>query len=83
MRMATGLRFEDMLDEATNFSPWKERIVLLEKNEILDIVENTQVVPTDTTLLETYNKKNVKSKRMFLDDVKDHIIPRVQKEKFP
>jgi hypothetical protein len=26
--MATGLRFEDRLDGATNFSPWKERIVL-------------------------------------------------------
>jgi len=27
--MATGLRFEDRLDGAMNFSPWKERIVLL------------------------------------------------------
>jgi hypothetical protein len=81
-RMATGLRFEDRLDGATNFSPWKERIaLLLEENEIWDIVEKTQVVPTDTTLLAAYNKKNVKAKRMLLDVVKDHIIPHVSGKK--
>jgi hypothetical protein len=75
---ATRLRFEDRLDEDTNFSPWKEWIaLLLEENEIWDIVEKTQVVPTDTTLLATYKKKNVKSKRMLLDVMKDYIIPRV------
>jgi hypothetical protein len=80
--MATGLRFEDRLDEATNFSQWKERIaLLLEENEIWDIVEKTQVVPTDTTLLAAYNKKNVKAKRMLLDVVKDHIIPHVSGKK--
>jgi hypothetical protein len=40
--MATRLRFEDRLDGATNFIPWKERIaLLLEENEICDIVEKT------------------------------------------
>jgi hypothetical protein len=48
-RMDIGLRLEDNLDGATNFSPWKEWIMLLlEENEIWDIVEKTQVVPTDT-----------------------------------
>jgi hypothetical protein len=80
--MATGLRFEDRLDEAMNFSPWKERIALmLEENEIWDIVEKTQVVPTDTVLLVTFTKKNVKAKRMLLDAVKDHIIPHVSGKK--
>ena len=41
--MATGLRLEDRLDGATNFSPWKERIVLLlEEAELWDIVNNAQ-----------------------------------------
>jgi hypothetical protein len=40
--MVTRLRFEDRLDETTNFRPWKERIaLLLEDNEIWDIVEKT------------------------------------------
>jgi hypothetical protein len=38
-------------------------------------------VPTDPTLLATFNKKNVKSKRMLLDVVKDHIIPHVSGKK--
>jgi hypothetical protein len=41
--MATGLRVEDRLDGAANFSSWKERIVLLlQECELWDIVENTQ-----------------------------------------
>ena len=81
-RMDIGLRFEDRLDGAMNFNPWKERIaLLLEENEIWEIVEKTQVVPIDTTLLVAYNKKNVKAKRILLDVMKDHIIPRVRKEK--
>ena len=49
--MATaGLRFEDKLDGASNFSPWKERITILFKEQALwDIVGATAtiVVPTD------------------------------------
>jgi len=40
--MDTILRFEDMLDGATNFIPWKERIALmLEEIFFGDIVEKT------------------------------------------
>jgi hypothetical protein len=73
--MATGLRFEDRLDGATNFSPLKE------KAELREIVNNTQknpvTVPTDATLLTAFQKKNVKAKRTILDVIKDHVIPHV------
>ena len=80
--MATGLRFEDRLDGAVNFSPWKERITLIpQENELWDIVENTQTspvtMPTDATLLAAYTKKNIKAKRIILDAIKDHVIPHV------
>jgi ribosomal protein L25 (general stress protein Ctc) len=80
--MATGLRIEDRFDGAVNFSPWKERITLiLQKNELWDIVENTQtspvIVPTYATLLAAYTKKNIKAKRIILDAIKDHVIPHV------
>jgi hypothetical protein len=40
--MATGLRWEDRLEGAGNFSPWKARIILLfQENELWDIVEST------------------------------------------
>ena len=76
--MATGLRFEDRLEGASNFSPWKERIaLLLEESELWDIVEKAVTIPTDAVPLVAYNKKNVRAKRIILDAVKDHIIPHV------
>lgn len=82
--MATALRVEDRLEEAANFSPWKARIVLLlQKNELWDIVENTTthpvVVPpaTDAAALAAFNKKDIKSNRIMLNAVKDHVIPHI------
>jgi hypothetical protein len=80
--MATSLRFEDRLDGAANFSPWKERIVLLlEEAELWDTMNNTQknpiIVPADATLLAAFQKKNVKAERIILDAVKDHVIPHI------
>jgi hypothetical protein len=69
--MAIGLRVEDRLDGAANFSSLKERIVLLlQKCDLRDIVKNTQtnpvMVPADATLLAAYTKKNIKAKRIIL-----------------
>ena len=84
--MASGLRFEDRLNGAMNFSPWKERIaLLLEEHELWDIVHHTTtvpvVIPTDPTQLAAYNKKNVKAKRLILDAIKDHLIPHISVKK--
>ena len=47
--MATSLTFEDRLDGESNFSPWKERIVLLlEESELWDIVEKSITIPDKT-----------------------------------
>ena len=47
--MATSLRFEDRLEGESNFSPWKERIVLLlEESELWDIVEKSITVSDKT-----------------------------------
>ena len=77
--MATfGLRVEDRLDGGGNWTPWKSRIVLLlEECELWEIVGQTIIVPTHTTLLAKFKKKNVKAKRIILDSVEDHIFPHV------
>jgi hypothetical protein len=80
--MATGLRWEDRLEGAGNFCPCKAIIILLfQENELWDIVESTStkpvVVPTDATALATFNKKDVKAKRIILDAIKDHVVPHV------
>ena len=83
--MATGLRLEDKLDGAANFIPWKARIVLkLKENELWDDIANdTQAKPvqvpasTDVVVLTTFNKKDIKARRIILNAVKDHIIPHI------
>jgi hypothetical protein len=72
--MATGLRIEDRLDGAANFSSWKARIVLLfQENELWDIVEGTTA---------TFTKKDIKAKRILFDAVKDHIIRHVSSKTY-
>jgi hypothetical protein len=78
-----GLRVEDRLVGAGNWSPWKARIVLiLEELELWDIVQNSIVPPTDAVLLAEFRKRNIKAKRIILDAMKDHIIPLVSGKDF-
>ena len=83
--MATALKLEDRLDGAGNFAPWNARLVLiLEKNELWDeVVYNTTTNPivvlasTNAATLSTFNKKDIKARRIILDAVKDHVIPHI------
>jgi hypothetical protein len=71
-----GLRFEDKLQDASNFSPWRERKgLLLEENGLWEFVEGKAVLPVDPTQQTTHLKKDVKTRRIIVDGVKDHIIP--------
>jgi hypothetical protein len=70
-----GLRFEDRLEGASNFIPWRERIgLLLEEHGLWEFVEGSVVLPTDPTQQPTHLKKDVKTRRIIVDVVKDHII---------
>jgi hypothetical protein len=64
--------------QASNWSPWKERMVfVLEDLELWDIVE--AVVPpipvTGPALVVEFRRRNNKAKRIICDAVRDHIIP--------
>jgi hypothetical protein len=82
-RMANaGLRFEDRLEGASNFSPWRERIALvLEEQGLWEFVEGTTVLPVDPTQQPTHLRKDVKARRIIIDGVKDHIIPHLSGKK--
>jgi hypothetical protein len=72
------MRVEDRLVGASNWSPWKARIIfILEDLERWDIVEVHVIVPpaTASILLAEFRKRNNKEKRMICDSVRDHIIP--------
>ena len=73
-----GLRYEDRLDGSSNFSPWKERITILFKEQALwDIVgaSATVAVPTDAVQLAEFEKRDIRAQRILFDSVKDHVIP--------
>ena len=70
--MVFGLRVEDRLDGATNFSPWKARIsLILEENELWDIVHSTTanpvVVPAYAVDKAAFMKRDVKARKVILD----------------
>jgi RNAse (barnase) inhibitor barstar len=78
-----GLRVEDRLPGAGNWSPWKARIVLiLEEGELWDIVENPVVTPIDVVLMAEFRKRNIKAKRTILDVLKDHVVLHVSSKDF-
>jgi hypothetical protein len=70
-----GLRFEDRLEGASNFSPWRERIgLLLEEQGLWEFVEGTSVLPTNLAQQPPHLRGDVKARRIIIDGVKDHII---------
>jgi hypothetical protein len=77
-----GLRFEDRLKGASNFSPWRECIApVLEEQGLCKFVEETSVPPVDPEQLAAHIRKDVKERRIIIDGVKGHIIPHLSKKK--
>jgi hypothetical protein len=75
---ASQMRVEDRLAGASNWSPWKAKIVfILEDLELWDIVELPIAVPPaiSPVLLAELRKRNNKTKRTMCDVVRVHIIP--------
>jgi hypothetical protein len=71
-----GLRFEDRLDGVSNFFPWRKRIgLVLEENGLLEFVEGKAIPLADPTQLATHLKKDVKTRRIIVDGVKEHNYP--------
>ena len=74
--VASGLWFEDRLDVVSNYSPWKETIMLvLMENDIWEFVNSIVAPPTDPKDLAIHKLKDVKARIIILDGVKDHLIP--------
>jgi hypothetical protein len=72
------MRVEDRLAGASNWSPWKARMVfVLEDLKLGDIVEAVvPVIPVIApVLVAEFRKRNNKTKRTICDAVRDHIIP--------
>jgi hypothetical protein len=71
-----GLTFEDRMEGASNFSPWRERIgFLLEEQGLWEFVEGIAILPADPTQQPAHLKRDVKARRIIINGIKDHIIP--------
>jgi hypothetical protein len=80
----TSVKFEDRLDGASNFLPWKARIlVILKEQDLWEVVTNPPPAPvqtsggTPTVVHATWDKKDIKAQRVILEAIKDHLIPHV------
>lgn len=73
--VTTGLRDQDSLDGASNFSIWKAMMLfLLDEHGLKEFSTKIIVVPTNPIQFHEYMRDNTKAKRMILDGVRDHII---------
>jgi hypothetical protein len=81
----TQMRAEDMLAEASDWSPEKTRIIfVLEDLQLWDIVQPPVVLLPVTAhlLVVEFRKRNTKAKRIVCDVVRDHIIPHLTGKDF-
>jgi hypothetical protein len=75
------LWFEDRSDEVSNYSPWKERIMLvLMENDIWEFSNSIVAPPVDPKYLAAHKLKDVKHIKIILNGVKDHLIPHLSRK---
>lgn len=80
--MMNGLKIEDRLEGASNFTSWKFRVMLaLEENELVEFVEGKVPEPSDENEKPHWKKKGTRAKKILVDLVKDHLVPIIYKLK--
>ncbi|XP_057824683.2 uncharacterized protein LOC131036730 [Cryptomeria japonica] len=79
--MVNGLKVEDRLEGASNFTSWKFRVLIaLEENDLLQFVEEKDLSePKDQAEKLQFKKNSIKVKKNLIDSVKDHLVPLISK----
>ena len=73
-----NLRFENMMEGASNFRSWRTRILFVqEENDIQNHVRFEITEPKGEVEKVKYRKNEGKAKRILIDYVKDHLIPHI------
>ena len=69
---------QDRLEGTSNYVIWKSMIeFLLDEHDLKALIDNAVAEPLDTTHLRQFKNNMARAKRLILDGVKDHIIPRI------
>jgi hypothetical protein len=81
--MVASIRYEDRLDDISNYLLWKARLsVVLKENKIYSYVKSLVAAPaTDPVALDLHETKEAKAQRIILDGVKDHLITNLDEKK--
>ena len=76
--MSHHTKLDENLEGAENFRAWKYRIPLvLQENELDTYVSGEVPVPEGDEAKALHKKNLVKTKRIIVDSIKDHLIPQV------
>ena len=72
-----GLRLEYALERSLKYIAWKDRMeMVLEDNGLKEFIDSDVPKPTsmDAALLDVWQKKVAKTRRILLEGVRDHIV---------
>ena len=72
-----GLRLEYSLEGSLNYIAWKDRMeAMLDDNGLKEFIDAEVPKPTssDAAIIEAWQKKTAKCRRILLEGVKDHIV---------
>ena len=78
-----GLRLEYALDGSSNYIAWKDRVeAVLEDNGLKEFIDSDvpKLGSSDVALLDAWQKKTTKTRRILLEGVKDHIVSKPSRE---
>ena len=81
-----ALRLEYALEGSSNYIAWKDNMeAVLEDNGLKEFIDNDVPKPTssDAALLDAWQKKTSKTRRILLEGVKDHIVSSLHSKATP
>ena len=76
-----GMKVEDHLDGATNFISWKSRVLILEENDLLKLVNEKVQEPDVEEDKSHWRKSDCRARRILVDSVSDHLVPQISQKK--
>ena len=76
-----GMKVEDHLDGATNFISWKSRVLILEENDLLKLVNEKVPEPDAEEDKSHWRKSDCRARRILVDSVSDHLVPQISQKK--
>ena len=76
-----GMKVEDHLDGATNFISWNSRLLILEENDLLKLVNEKVPEPDAEEDKSHWRKSDCRARRILVDSVSDHMVPQISQKK--